>query len=450
MRRWIGLCLIVAGCSRSCACGDASLAELAAKDGQVDRDFARAIERWIAADVGAQFATGDAVRTGDAASARLHLAGGGGLDLKSGTLIRFLAEAPGSRSPRVRIESGVAEVEAGAGELGIETKRGGARLPRGARARIALDADGNARLEVLLGSAVIEGADTASAGAVRFLGGVAPVAPDAGAAVLEPVARVDGASRSLAIHGAEEPLPIAIRFGDRCPAEGLVRVFDASGVVVAEARGAGEAVIAVPPSAVRYEVFCAENPGKSVLQAKLQFGDAEPLLSTEKPLTVAANSGRAEVSYSEKSPPLIFKWPEAPRVDAFELVLKKKGGKARRIPMDRAQHEIAAGAIADGEYEWWFEVAESDRGSPRSGLQIKGLKDAVANVEVSRESDGRVRVSGRAIRGARVNVAGGDVALDPSGDFRVLLEAAVASEVVNVRVDHPERGTHLFVRKVPR
>jgi len=117
---------IVAASCGPCGCDDDHVAELAATERVVERDFSAATEEWRDAEVGARFAIGDGVRTGDSSEARVTLVAGGTLRMGPGSLVRFLA-SEGDR-PVVGVEAGEADVTAGGAGVEIVTEEGRAIL----------------------------------------------------------------------------------------------------------------------------------------------------------------------------------------------------------------------------------------------------------------------------------------------------------------------------------
>src|ERR1019366_6494190 len=94
------------------------------------------------------------------AQARLKLRGGGALDVREDTLLRFLADTP-SAAKRVSLETGTAEIEMGAEGLEFETRVGTARIDPGAHVRLSSDGK-QTRFDVLVGSAVVDTEDATS------------------------------------------------------------------------------------------------------------------------------------------------------------------------------------------------------------------------------------------------------------------------------------------------
>ena len=179
----LSLCLsalsaLLPGCP---SCGHKPpLAELASLTGSVTRDFADHVGTWSPAAPGAAFAVGDGLHTDKGAQAELRLRGGGTLDVRPDTVLRFLASAP-SAQRRVSLETGTAEIEMGDQGVEFETRFGTAKIDPGAHVRLTDDGT-LTRFDVIVGSAVLESPD-ASAESLRAGQSVdlgARAAPDAG------------------------------------------------------------------------------------------------------------------------------------------------------------------------------------------------------------------------------------------------------------------------------
>ncbi len=124
----------------ACACGDDPLATLTESNGNVRRDFAASMENWQDASTGDTFELGDGLRTGEASSATLMLAGGARMALESETLIRLRRPGEGDDAERVEVLSGevVVEMPEG-GDLDLALELGDVRLEGGSQARVRAD-----------------------------------------------------------------------------------------------------------------------------------------------------------------------------------------------------------------------------------------------------------------------------------------------------------------------
>jgi len=141
------------GCG-SCGSSD-RIAELVALSGTVEREDAPSPDtNWQGTSTGDGFVIGEAVRTKAQSSARLTFTSGGALRMQPSTAIRFRSR--GQRGGwRVAMDMGEAELEAGAGGLQLETLLGIATVEPGTTVRV--NRDRNMRIEVVVGSATIEG-----------------------------------------------------------------------------------------------------------------------------------------------------------------------------------------------------------------------------------------------------------------------------------------------------
>ncbi len=159
------------------------LAELVGETGHVSRDDAAHPESWSPAAIGATFSIGDGLRTEPASQAQIRMRGGGRLEMREATVLRFRTDAA-TAERRVSLETGAAEIEMGEEGLEFETRFGVARIEP--RARVRLTDDGaTTRVDVVVGSAIVETPDASAevlgAGQSRELEAPAP-AVDAGAA----------------------------------------------------------------------------------------------------------------------------------------------------------------------------------------------------------------------------------------------------------------------------
>ncbi|MCC6874482.1 MAG: hypothetical protein IT378_09285, partial [Sandaracinaceae bacterium] len=144
--------LLLAACD--CGSGD-HVAELTRKDGSVSRDHAERRESWQAAEPGARFRIGDAVRTAPAATAELSLgARGAKLRLRERTTVRFLRHPQSGAG--IEVATGEAEIEAGDQALAVTTQFGDAILDANTRARLTAAGGGRLRLAVEFGRAVLD------------------------------------------------------------------------------------------------------------------------------------------------------------------------------------------------------------------------------------------------------------------------------------------------------
>ena len=204
---------LLAGCK---SCGSAApLAQLVAVHGVASRDFAGHVGSWTPASLGAGFA----VETASArthSTAQLRLRGGGSLDVRPDTVLRFLASAPSARGAREPRDGHRGDSDGLRGARVRDALRHGQDRPG---ARVRLTDDGKlTRFDVIVGSAIVETEDAsaASLGAGQSLDWSARRAATLGApAVLEAGAPIEAAADDPDTIGAEVLAPGVRRASSR-------------------------------------------------------------------------------------------------------------------------------------------------------------------------------------------------------------------------------------------
>ncbi|MBL8682204.1 MAG: hypothetical protein JNK05_23760 [Myxococcales bacterium] len=153
------------------------IADLVFVRGSVERQSASV--SWSSASLNDRFRLGDAVRTSEQSTARVRMRGGGGLELRPLTTVRFAASRPGSNTPSLRIERGEVQLQADQA-VAVSTQRGVLRVERGGRVQLTVD-QGALRVRVDLGRAVVErdglAPETLGVGASLALENVAATEP---------------------------------------------------------------------------------------------------------------------------------------------------------------------------------------------------------------------------------------------------------------------------------
>jgi hypothetical protein len=156
--------LLVATACLVLSCRDRPHAEVVARlselHGTAAREMAGKPAQWDGVAVGAPFSIGDAVRTSEGATAKVEIVGGGVVELRERTTVRFLVRGGHPRS--LAVETGEAEVEAGDAGTEIETSIGMAELEPGSRVHLSRDSS-HLTFDVLIGGAQLDEAADGSA-----------------------------------------------------------------------------------------------------------------------------------------------------------------------------------------------------------------------------------------------------------------------------------------------
>lgn len=143
-----------AGCD---GCGTSGvLATVERAQGLVEADTTGSAGGFARAARGVELRLGDAVRTAADARAQLALTGGGTLRVEPRSLVRFSATPGATVQFGIGVEAGTAELEAPLEEeLVFSTEFGAARVARGSR--VLVTGGSEPRLEVVVGSAIVDG-----------------------------------------------------------------------------------------------------------------------------------------------------------------------------------------------------------------------------------------------------------------------------------------------------
>lgn len=117
----------------------ATLTEL--KGDNVRRDFDKEQGEWTPAKVGAEFRLGDGVRSDAPSTAALSLIDGSRLEMRPGTMIRFLLDGTAPGEQAIDVQTGEAIVSAGGSELRLRTHVGLAILSPGGQLSVTREGD---------------------------------------------------------------------------------------------------------------------------------------------------------------------------------------------------------------------------------------------------------------------------------------------------------------------
>jgi hypothetical protein len=492
----VALATSVGWLSAGCARRGEKVATLGEAEGTVESNEEG--QTWKAAQPGLVFMVGDTVRTQARSRARLVLLNGSAIRMRENARIRFSRGAlPSGPKTDLNVELGSAEVEA-AEEIGLVTALGAARVPRGTRVRVSSDGQ-RSTLEVVVGRAVLLGAAgevTVEEGhGARMKAGdntleryevvvgapiveppapapPAPVAaagvPDAGAAPppAPPPAAEEKPARSQdtradvtldagdsgTLHVAGRSLALRLAFERLCDGDATVEVKGGHATT-----GSGSAVLKLHPGTVKYALHCAGDSRSSKprasgsLTVKRDSGDAP--VSRRAPVNVLDADGRRyTVLFQTRAPALTLKWAGAPAgAGNVSLHIESPDG-TKELPSSGASKQLAAGALGEGSYTWWYSTADGHT-SPKTTLTIRFDNAAPTAQFFSRRSDattapkGMVAIDGVTIDGAKVSAGGHSVPVDDHGRFRAEVAPLNGDDAVVVRLEHPRTGVHYYVRR---
>jgi hypothetical protein len=353
-------------------------------------------------------------------------------------------------------------------------------------------ATGGAELErykVDLGAALIETTPPKAGGRPVIAPGVAPIAdadagsraadaapaPDArppdvvaatpqiagavAAAAMAPSREFDltiPAGESAILHGPQPPLAVRVRFTRPCAVGGVVESGPAGQAIgrrSQRAAGVASATLLLVRGAHRYRVMCAgaeQGSGQVIVR---QDAGTTRVPRTAPLNTIDADGQKYTVLYQNRLPALTLTWPGAPQGKVFTVHVER-AGNVRTWPTTSPQLRLAAGALEEGDYTWWWSDAEN-RQSRLSTLVIR-FDNAAVTAQVQAPAEGAalagaqdIDVAGIALAGSTVAVGGQALAVDDQGRFRGRVKRPAAPErAVAIRLEHARSGVHYYVRRL--
>ncbi|MCG8419438.1 MAG: FecR family protein [Proteobacteria bacterium] len=166
--------------------------------------------------------------------------------------------------------------------------------------------------------------------------------------------------------------------------------------------------------------------------------------------TVDADGRTWTVLYQNRLPEITFNWPDAPGSGRYRLHLRRSGGKARILTVEKPSYQAGVGELGDGIYHYFF--AHAHARSETSTLRIL-FDNAASSAHVRTPAVGQnwsgesLEVTGAALPGSTVSVAGHDIVPDRQGRFRVAVSLPIAGDSIAIRTSHRRAGVHYYLRR---
>ncbi|HEX6278145.1 MAG TPA: hypothetical protein VFZ53_34105 [Polyangiaceae bacterium] len=490
----VALCLLAGACRRQ----SAPLATLERASGSTERDRRDAVGRWERAAQGATFTVGDGARTGADSRALLRLFDRSALELSARTIVRFLDRASAPKGTALDVEMGEATLEAGDGALEIGLEIGVARLDAGSKVRL-VGTNAGTRLEVMIGAAHIHDGERTFelrvGDAVDWVSGGKPVlvpkASDSASPETPPsplpsssagpsdTASDEASLSKLDVAGGRAPGPVFVDLlasaGDSfvvhdprpptavafsvpaCPS-GAVLTIESGKKGARETIGSGRVSAEFSQGTHRYSVAClggGKSLGTPVARGTLSVvADAglRTLAKTAPSSSVDTDGRRYTVLYQSLLPRLSVRWPNAPAASSYTLSVRSKQG-ARSFSSASANHTFDSGSLAEGEHSLTFEA--DGRRSKETSVVIR-FDNAAPTASLTSPADtsfapgSSVLVSGAALPGWSVAVAGRELAQDEQNRFSELVSAPGSERALAIRFSQAGRGVHYYLRRSAR
>lgn len=373
-----------------------------------------------------ELAKGAVAAVGDNASLAVL---GGGASVSAAPEKGGLVELPGGGlSVPVAARGATAEVLAGGRDSRV-------RVTGGAVALIGRDS----KLELGRG----ESALLTRAGALRVLVAVPEVAD---------VSLAAGDSATL--HDAKGAAAVQFRFGDKCPAGGVIELDQSSSFKSPSvSAGAGAANLLVGSGSYSYRLRCDDSDSRPVASGRLSVvrdGGKRALPAAPPPFQFDADGRTYRVGYQSAIPTMNVVWKGATG-SGFTLRLAR-AGKDQSFPSSDPFYSIPGSKLSEGTYTVWFE--KSGARSKVSTLIID-FDNTAPTVYIDQPDDGaawpsgELTVAGAVLPGWAVSVDGVALPLDKQRRFRAQVPAPSGDTAgaLAIRVSHPQRGVHYYLRR---
>ncbi len=258
------------------------------------------------------------------------------------------------------------------------------------------------------------------------------------------------AGESVVIHDPAPPTAVRFRFDGVCPDSGVLQL--RGGKAGQFAVGEGAVALAVGRGAQRYELRCGSDRARVVRQGKLSVlaDDGSRRVAARAPATtLAADGHRYTVLYQNRLPVLTLTWPGAPELSSL-LLAHEFEGKKQELILSQPRHTFESGSLREGRHAFFFTGGGKVSRHTRVEIQFDNAAptatlDAAASGDI--EPGDPLTISGIALPGWQVKVGEQLVVQDAQGRFSSPASWPSATRALAVRLSHPERGTHVYLRR---
>lgn len=265
------------------------------------------------------------------------------------------------------------------------------------------------------------------------------------------------ASESVVVHDPRPPTAVRFRFGGRCERGGVLQLVR-RGKVTHFARGDDSAALPLGVGSTDYALRCL---GESELSKEVAAQGTVTILSdagtrampASAPASTVVADGRSyTVLYQNQPPSVSIVWKEAPTGQAYTLH-HTFGGVTHRYSTSSSTYSFRSGRLREGRHQLYFEGGGKvsrktsvnirfDNAAPKATLNTPAAPTAKAGDALD--------VSGLALPGWAVEVGGRTLPQDGQGRFSVSAQMPTERRALAVRLTHPRRGTHIYLRRAAR
>jgi hypothetical protein len=248
------------------------------------------------------------------------------------------------------------------------------------------------------------------------------------------------AGESASVHAAPLPLAVGFTSAEACDEPLVLSVGKRLSV-----RGQSPVSVLLGAGSHGYTLRCG---GRTLAKGQLAVLADSGLkkLPPRAPRAEVETDGRTyTIHYQNQPPELHVQWPNAPASGPYQLSVD---GAVR---IERAPSVVLpTGSLEDGAHELVWSAGKRSSRRARVVLQYDRAAPAAsvsAPLERSFSAGQRVEVRGEAIRTFQVQLLDGTIERDGQDRFRGVRVTSARAPDIAVRLSHPRRGVHYYVRR---
>ncbi len=375
----------------------------------------------------------------------LSLAGGSRMTV-SDNLLFGLELGVGTASVPVATE-GKVSIPGGTVDL-----KGSATL--GAKARLDVNARGEAKVSVLEGGVKLVG--TAPGAELELKTGEAASVAKAGN--IQQKAKIPdyydlrvmvGAEPSFTIHDPRGATALQFSYAGKCTGGGTIEMdTDARFRTARITGGKDSANILADAGAYSYRLTCGGGAVASGRIIVRRDSGTRPL-PKEPPVNPIDADGRAySITYQSLIPNVKFKFPGGGSKYKLHLAT---GGVDEVFDSNKPTFTVSGSKLKEATYTYWVEkdgVKQDKVSTLRIDFDQSAVQVYISDPQNGKPFAGDVKIGGAVLPGWSVKVEGIDIPVDPrSRRFNASVGAPQGANALAIRLSHPQRGIHYYMRR---
>ena len=264
------------------------------------------------------------------------------------------------------------------------------------------------------------------------------------------------AGEDATIHDPGAPTPVRITFANQCSGDGVVELArNGSFSHPMVSRGTGSANVLIQ-STQRYRVRCftgetldADPKAQGTLRIVKDAG-TQALPRSAPKTSVDADGRHYTVLYQTILPEISVTWPRAPQAAGYVFTVESSTGRSQTERSATSSATFPSGRFDEGTYTITVATADGAQKSRPTSMRIDFDDDTpvayLRSPATNAPLTAPISVEGVAQEGASAAVNGQALPLDSQHRFRGSVAAPNDQECLAIRVSHPERGVHYYLR----